>query len=131
MNSILKTLRWTAGGVGGLFTFLFGGMDLILGVLITFIIADYATGILAALYNKELSSEIGYKGIFKKVGIIVIIVIAQLAGLAVGAEWLRSTVVGFYIANEGVSILENIGRMGIPFPKKLSAVLKQLKDDEE
>lgn len=130
MDKITNTIKYASGVTAAFLTYLFGGFDLILSVLITIIIFDYITGILAAIYNKNLSSEIGYRGIFKKVGIILIIALAQLVGQAVGADWIRSAIIGFYIANEGISILENIGRMGVPLPNKLLDLLKQLKDSD-
>ena len=119
------------GGITGILTFLFGGFDLILSILVSLVVVDYITGILAAIYNKELSSEVGYKGIIKKVGIIVIIALAHLAGQAAEIDWIRGAVIGFFIANEGISILENVGRTGVKYPKKLLDLLKQLQDNDD
>lgn len=125
------TIKYICGGLSALLTYLFGGFDLILSILLSLIIIDYITGVLSAIYNKELSSEVGYKGIFKKVGILAIIALAHLVGQAMGIEWVRDAIIGFYIANEGLSILENIGEVGVPLPQKLLSLLNQLKDDND
>ena len=110
---------------------IYSGVDSIMGIVLVFIAIDYLTGILAAIYTKTLSSEIGYKGIIKKVGILCIIAAGHLLGQSIGVETIRSLVIGFYIANEGISILENTGRMGIPYPNKIMEVLSQLKNDKK
>lgn len=125
------TIKYICGGLSALLTYLFGGFDLILSILLSLIIIDYITGVLSAIYNKELSSEVGYKGIFKKVGILAIIALAHLVGQAMWIEWVRDAIIGFYIANEGLSILENIGKVGVPLPQKLLSLLNQLKDDND
>ena len=127
----MNTIKYISGGIFALLTYLFGGFDLMLSILVSLIIIDYITGILSAICNEKLSSSVGYKGIFKKVGILIIIALAHLTGQSMGIEWVRSAIIGFYIANEGISILENIGNMGVPLPQKLLSLLTQLKEDND
>jgi len=113
--------------------FLLGKFDGLMWALVTFIVLDYLTGVLAAVSRKELSSQIGAKGIAKKLLIFVIIIIANIVDVQVIGEShvLRSITVMFYIANESISILENAGSMGVPVPKKILSVLEQLKDRQD
>ena len=128
MDKLIKVL-WA--GLTAFFTYFFGGIDAIMGILLAAVAIDYLTGVLAAIYTKALSSEVGYKGIIKKVGILCIVALSHLAGQATGIDSIRSFAIGFYIANEGISILENTGRMGVPYPKKIMEVLAQLKSEKE
>ena len=112
-------------------TALFGGLDAVLTALLVFITLDYISGIIAAIIEGKLSSKVGFLGLLKKVAILMIVVVAHTMGQALGIGEIRSLVIGFYIANEGLSILENAGRIGVPLPKKLMEVLEQLKDKEE
>ena len=107
-------------------THLFGGVDLAMGVLLTLITIDYVTGVIAAIIAKELSSEVGFKGIAKKVGTLIVVALAHLVGTYLNFD-VRSWVIGYYIANEGISIVENTGRMGVPYPDRLMQILDQLK----
>jgi toxin secretion/phage lysis holin len=113
--------------------FLLGDFDGLMWALVTFIVLDYLTGVLAAVSRKELSSKIGAKGIAKKLLIFVIIIIANVVDVQVIGEnhVLRSITIMFYIANESISILENAGSLGVPIPKKILSVLEQLKDRQE
>lgn len=107
-----------------------GGLDVMLITLFVFMISDYLTGVMKAIVNKKLSSEIGFKGIFKKVAILFLVGVAVRLDIVLNlGESLRYLVIGFYIANEGISILENIGELGLPFPKKLKDALIQLNDE--
>lgn len=119
----------------GMASFLWGGVDGLLYALIVFMVLDYISGVIVAITKHELSSEIGFKGIAKKVLIMALVAVGHILDAHVlgGGAFCRSAVIGFYIANEGISILENAGELGIPLPKKLIAVLKQLKskNDEE
>lgn len=129
---IIETLgtgvKMMVGFICTAITVLFGGMDAMLWSLIILITLDYATGILAAVATKSLSSEISFKGLLKKVTILIVIAVAHQAGRAVGIQEIRSFVVGFYLANEGISILENAAKVGVPMPEKLLDVLEQLKE---
>lgn len=131
MNKLIQSI---AAFFAGMASFLWGGVDGLLYALIVFMILDYITGVIVAVTKHELSSEIGFKGIAKKVLIMALVAVGHILDEHIlgGGAFCRSAVIGFYIANEGISILENAGELGIPLPKKLIAVLKQLKskDDE-
>ena len=118
------------GGVIGAFL---GNMDGLLYTLIAFIIIDYITGFLCAIVEHGLSSEVGARGIAKKVVILLLVGIANMIDLNVikSGAVIRTAVIFFYLSNEGVSILENAGRLGLPIPTKLKSVLAQLRDDAE
>jgi toxin secretion/phage lysis holin len=129
----MKTIwTWTqtafAGG-GGVIGWYLGGADGFLYALIAFVVVDYITGVLRAIVEKQLSSRVGSKGIAKKVAIFLIVGIGHLVDAYVlggsGAP-IRTAVVFFYIANEGVSLLENATAIGLPVPDKLKDVLAQL-----
>lgn len=95
------------------------------------VLIDYITGICTAIYQKRLNSETGFKGILKKFVILCIVALAHELAVVVGVPELRDLVVGFYIANEGISILENAGKMNIPVAKGLSEFLEQLKNKDD
>lgn len=119
--------------VGGALGWFFGGADGFLLVLIAFVVADYITGVMVAISNRKLSSSVGFKGLSRKVLIFIMVGIANLLDVYVlkTASVLRTAVVFFYISNEGVSLLENSTRLGLPVPEKLKSVLIQLHDKEE
>ena len=100
-------------------------------VLLFCIIADYISGIMAALYLGKLNSKVGFKGIVKKIAILLVVALAVEIGRVTGATMIRDRVIGFYIANEGISILENVGRMDVPYLSKLKDILEQLKEDDK
>lgn len=112
--------------------FLFGSADGIIIALIVLIVLDYISGVIAAVIEKKLSSEIGAKGIAKKVFMLLIVAVANIVDINVIGEGntLRTVTVLFYIANECISLIENAGRLGVPVPKKLMDVLAQLKEKE-
>ncbi|MBE7022643.1 MAG: phage holin family protein [Ruminococcaceae bacterium] len=112
-------------------TLLFGGLDAVLWTLIAFIALDYVTGIVVAVANKTLSSTIGFKGLLKKMVIFIVVAVGHLVGQVVEMQEIRSFVIGFYIANEGISILENAGKMGVSLPERLLSVLEQLQEKEK
>lgn len=113
--------------------FLFGSADGLIIALIVLIVMDYISGVVAAIVEKKLSSEIGAKGIAKKVFMLLIVAVANIVDINVIGEGntLRTVTVLFYIANECISLIENAGRLGVPVPKKLMEVLAQLKDKEK
>lgn len=114
--------------LGTAFVWLFGEWDLPLMTLVTAMILDYITGITRGYINKQLSSEYGYNGIYKKVSILYILALSVLIDRLLGQGWIfRSIVCFWYIANEGISILENIASIGLPIPEKLEDALIQLK----
>ena len=118
--------------VATIFIYLFGGVDVALMCLIIAIILDYISGIIKAFNTKQLSSKIGFKGILKKLGILVLVMLAVLidrVGGNTGA--IRTLVIYYFVANEGLSILENLGEAGIPIPNAIKKALKVLKDQSK
>lgn len=107
---------------------LVGGFDTMMITLLLFMVIDYLSGVMCGISNKKLSSEVGFKGIFKKVMIILLVGVSNLLGLAMGIEGLRYIVISFYLANEGISIIENASILGLPVPQKVKDVLEQLKN---
>lgn len=118
----------TLAVICGYLSFALGGCDALLKTLVYLTVADYITGVLVAIYKREISSKIGYKGICRKVMMFFIIALSNFVDDAVGAEIVRNITIVFYISNEGISILENADKMGVPIPDKLREVLKQFKD---
>ena len=130
MDNIITWIKLVAGAVTGLLSYLFGGLDALFTALLVCIAADYVTGVLAALYERKLNSEVGFRGILRKVAILLIVVLAHMIETAASVSGVRDLVIGFYIANEGISILENAGRMNVPVAKHLSNLLEQLNSSE-
>ena len=130
MDKFIQTITASICGIVG---FLYGKADGLIYALLAFIILDYVTGVTVSCINKNLSSEVGFKGIAKKVIILLVVAVGNIVDMYIldGGAVCRSTVIGFYLANEGISILENAGNIGIPLPKKLVTVLKQLKNDND
>lgn len=128
MSDALKNI---IAAVCALFGYLFGEFDGMMTALITLIVLDYITGIIAAVAEKKLSSEVGARGIAKKVIMLLVVAVANVADRDIIGEGnvLRSVTAMFYIANEGISLLENGARLGVPMPKKLIDVLAQLKKE--
>lgn len=128
-DKVLQTISAVICAVCG---FLWGTPDGLLYALTAFMALDYITGLISAYIRKELSSATGFSGIAKKVFIMVLVAVGHVIDTMVidGGTVCRSAVIGFYIANEGISILENSGKIGLPLPEKLKNVLKQLKDKE-
>lgn len=123
--------NWTQAAIaaagGGLGYFL-GGWDGFLYALLAFVIIDYVTGLMCAVLDKNLSSEIGFRGIFKKVLIFSLVAIGNIVDQSVIGDGsvIRTAVIFFYLSNEGVSILENAAHIGLPVPQKLKDILEQL-----
>ena len=133
MDDILIKFKIIIVILGSLFTWLFGAWDTPLIVLIVFMIIDYLMGVTKGYVNKDLSSRVGLKGIARKGVIFAILIVAvMLDRLLNTGNWLfRSLVCYFYIANEGISILENASELGVPIPSKIKDALIQLRDDKE
>lgn len=107
-----------------------GGWDIALQTLLIIILLDYITGVCKAIHNKKLNSEIGLRGIIKKVGYLIIVAVSVILDRIAGNTGaIRTLVIYFFVANEGISILENWGGMGLPLPQKLTDVLEQMKND--
>lgn len=118
--------------IGGYVGHLLGGVDSFLYALMTFVVLDYITGVLAGIVQKKLSSEIGFKGIISKVCIFVMVAVAHIidANILGDGAVVRTAVIFFYCSNEGISILENAGIIGLPIPNKLKDILEQIRDKE-
>ena len=130
MNTIWNWLRGAFAAVGAGLGYFLGGCDGFLYALIAFVAIDYLTGVMCAIVDKTLSSSVGFKGIFRKILIFVMVGIghtldAQILG---GGDTLRTAVIFFYCANEGLSLIENAGHLGLPIPEKLKNILAQLHD---
>ena len=133
MKEFWNTIQLIFSVVGGWLGYFLGGCDGLLYAIIAFVVIDYITGVMCAIINKQLSSEVGFKGIFRKVLIFLLVGIANIIDVQVigtGAV-LRTAVIFFYISNEGVSLLENAGHLGLPIPEKIKTVLEQLHDRAE
>ena len=117
-------------GLGGWIGYYLGGCDGLLYALIAFVIVDYLTGVMCATADKKLSSNVGFKGICRKVLIFLLVGIANIIDVQVIGQVgiLRTAVIFFYLSNEGVSLLENAGHLGLPIPEQLKTVLEQLHD---
>lgn len=132
MTNVQEALRVATGGIAAIVTFLWGGADYWLIALCLFVVMDYITGVIAAVILKTVSSTVGFVGILKKLLILIIVAVAHVLDTAMGiGGTLRSIVIGVLLANEGISILENCARCGLPVPPKLLEVLEQLRSDEK
>ena len=133
MKEFWNTIQLIFTAVGGWLGYFLGGCDGLLYALIAFVVIDYITGVMCAITDRKLSSAVGFKGIFRKVLIFLLVGIANIIDVQVigtGAV-LRTAVIFFYISNEGVSLLENAGHLGLPIPEKIKTVLEQLHDRAE
>ena len=133
MKEFWNVIQLVFAAVGGWLGYFLGGYDGLLYALVVFMVVDYITGVMCAVSDKKLSSAVGFKGICRKVLILMLVGIANLLDVEVigtGAV-LRTAVIFFYLSNEGVSLLENAAHLGLPIPKKLKAILAQLHDRAE
>lgn len=133
MNMTVESLKCYFFAVGGALGAVLGGCDGFLYTLLLFIVVDYVTGLMVAVFEKKLSSEVGFRGIAKKVCMLCLVAIAHVIDSKViqNGSVMRTAVIFFYISNEGISILENASILGLPVPKKLQEVLEQIKDKEK
>ena len=130
MKEFWNTIQLVFTGIGGWLGYFLGGWDGLLYALIAFVVIDYVTGVMCAISNHTLSSEVGFKGICRKVLIFLLVGIGSILDAHVigSGSVLRTAVIFFYISNEGVSILENAAHLGLPVPEKIKVVLEQLHD---
>ena len=130
MKEFWNAIQFVFTAIGGWLGYFLGGCDGLVVALVVFVVADYLTGVMCAISERKLSSEVGFKGICRKVIIFILVGIANILDVQVigSGSVLRTAVIFFYISNEGVSLLENAGRLGLPIPEKLKAVLEQLHD---
>lgn len=133
MKEFWNTIQLVIAAIGGWLGWFLGGCDGPLYALIAFAVVDYLTGIMCAIVDKKLSSAVGFKGIFKKVLIFVLVGIANILDVQVigNGSVLRTAVIFFYISNEGISLLENASHLGLPIPAPIRNVLQQLHDRAE
>lgn len=133
MKEFWNTIQLVIAAIGGWLGWFLGGCDGLLYALIAFAVVDYLTGIMCAIVDKKLSSAVGFKGIFKKVLIFVLVGIANILDVQVigNGGVLRTAVIFFYISNEGISLLENASHLGLPIPAPIRNVLQQLHDRAE
>ena len=119
--------------LGGWLGFFIGGMDGLMIALVIFMILDYITGIMGAIIDHKLSSEEGFRGIFKKMLIVILVGVANIVDINVigTGSALRGAVICFYLSNEGLSLLENAAHIGLPIPEKLKDILAQLHNREQ
>ena len=133
MKEFWNVILAAFAAVGGWLGWFLGGCDGLLYALIAFVVIDYITGVMCAIAEKKLSSEVGFKGICRKVLIFLLVGIANILDVQViqTGSVLRTAIIFFYISNEGVSLLENAAHLGLPVPEKIKVVLKQLHDKSE
>ena len=133
MKEFWNTIQFIFTAVGGWLGYYLGGCDGLLYALLAFVVADYVTGVMCAVSDKKLSSEVGFKGICRKVLIFLLVGIANILDVQVigTGSVLRTAVIFFYISNEGLSLLENAGHLGLPIPEKMKVVPAQLHDRAE
>ena len=137
MRNFSIDLIWTKiqiaiAALGGWLGYFLGGVDGLLIALIVFMALDYVTGIMCAIVDKKLSSAVGFKGICKKVLILMLVGVANILDIHVVGQGsaLRGAVIAFYLSNEGLSLLENAAYIGLPIPDKLRGILEQLHNRE-
>ena len=133
MKEFWSVIQFIFAAVGGWLGWFLGGCDGLLYALIAFVVVDYITGVMCAVVDKKLSSEVGFKGIFKKILIFLLVGIANLLDVNIigNGSVLRTATIFFYLSNEGVSLLESATHLGLPVPEKLKSVLQQLHDRAE
>ncbi|TFZ41650.1 holin [Soehngenia longivitae] len=130
MRDIWTFIQMAFTAIGGWLGWFLGGYDGFLYALIAFVVIDYILGVMSAILEKHLSSDVGARGIFKKVVIFSLVGISHIIDQNIIGDGnaIRTAVIFFYLSNEGISIIENSTRIGLPVPEKLKNILEQLKD---
>ena len=133
MKEFWNSIQLAFAAVGGWLGYFLGGCDGLLIALIIFAVCDYITGVMCAIVDKKLSSEVGFKGICRKVLIFALVGVGHVLDTHVvgTGSALRSAVICFYLSNEGVSLLENASHLGLPVPEKLKEILSQLHNRQD
>lgn len=133
MQDLVVLIKSIAGAVGLYLGFVVGSLNGLFIALCVFMALDYLTGVISAIISKTLNSEIGFRGLARKVFILVLVGVAHMVDMYVigGTDGARNMVICWYLANEGISIIENAARIGLPVPEKLRAILEQLKEDND
>lgn len=130
MNTIGNIISMIVGVLGGVLSYFLGGFDQISKVLIYLTVIDYVSGVIAAFYNKDISSKIGFKGILKKIAMFLIVAVAVLLERYLAIPTIREIVIMFFVGNEGISILENVAETGLKIPEKLKNAILQINEKE-
>ena len=133
MKELWSMVQLAFTAIGGWLGYFLGGCDGLIIALVIFVAVDYLTGVLCAIADKKLSSEVGFKGIARKVLIFLLVGVANILDVEVigTGSILRTAVIFFYLSNAGISLLENAAHLGLPIPSKLKAALEQLHDRAE
>ncbi|MFR1708864.1 MAG: holin family protein [Clostridium sp.] len=133
MKNTINFIQAIFAAIGGYIGWFLGGVDGFMYALITFVVIDYVTGLMVAVLEKKLSSEVGFRGIFKKVLIFVMVGIGNIIDVHLigNGSAIRTAVIFFYVSNEGISIIENSAKIGLPIPEKLRDILKQLNKEDD
>ena len=133
MKEFRNTIQLIFAAVGGWLGWFLGGCDGLLYALVAFVVIDYITGVFCATIDHKLSSEIGFKGICKKVLIFILVGVGNIIDVQIigNGSVMRTAVIFFYLSNEGISLLENSAHLGLPIPQKLKDILEQLHDRAE
>lgn len=128
MKELVNTIQMIVAVLGGYVGYFLGGWDGFLYALVAFVVIDYITGLMVAVLEKRLSSAVGFRGIFKKVVLFSLVSVGHIidSRLIHNEGVIRTAVIFFYLSNEGISILENTAKIGLPVPEKLKGVLEQL-----
>lgn len=127
-----NVVNFLSGTLATTLVYFLGGWDIALQTLLIVIVLDYITGVFKAIYNRKINSSVGLRGIIKKLGYLIIVAVAVILDKIAGNTGaIRTLVIYFFVANEGISILENWGGMGLPLPQKLIDTLEQLKNDND
>lgn len=133
MSKIQIIIDSIAGAVGAVLGFMYGEVTGLFWALIAFMALDYITGVVVAIIEKRLSSEVGFRGLAKKFLILVFVAVGHIADTYIlgGTPAAMSVVMLFYMANEGISIIENAAALGLPVPKKLTSIMEQIRNKSE
>lgn len=133
MKEFWNVIQMVFAAIGGWLGWFLGGCDGLVIALVAFVAIDYITGVMCAIADKKLSSEVGFKGICRKVLIFLLVGVANILDVQVigTGSVLRTAVIFFYLSNEGVSLLENAAHLGLPVPEKMKEILEQLHDRAE
>lgn len=133
MKEFWTTIQVIFAAIGGWLGWFLGGCDGLLIALLAFVAIDYVTGVMCAIVDKKLSSSVGFRGIFKKILIFALVGVGHIIDtMVIGTgSVLRTAIIFFYLSNEGISLIEKAGHLGLPIPAKLKSVLEQLHDRAE
>lgn len=132
MDKLFNWISIMSGIIFGVLSYIFGAFDIMIRVLLALMVIDYITGIIKGIYNRELSSYTGWRGLLKKCSTLCVVALANMAQLLLGDNvGIRDIVIVFYIANEGLSILENVAAVSAVIPESLKEVLLQLREERK